>query len=341
MRPNEIVRFLSESPFFQALPQEERVTLAQLGRFSRHGAGEVLFRPRQAPSALYLVIEGMVEVCRAESPGGEPEPVAYLGPGATLAESKVVTGTPFNSLARFPEGGATVQWQRPVVLRKLYSSRDFSMQYLHNLARRLEGTFATLGGRRARLGGNLEHFDLPTILQTIVESGTTGTLEVSDALGAKFGAIHIADRAVGPIACGILTGAEAFLEILVSPPEKGSFNFTSSAVSLAGAQRFELTHLLFESARISDEMRRFADQVPDDQALAIATRQLSWRDGGDLELLQRVWESVEAGPIGWGRIADRLPYSRGQVALAARDLIEGGMLCVAAQPTPEDADAVR
>ena len=67
--------------------------------------GEVLFRPRQAQSALYLVADGVVEVCRPEVTGGEPEPVAYLGPGATLAESKVITGTPSARWRAFPRGG--------------------------------------------------------------------------------------------------------------------------------------------------------------------------------------------------------------------------------------------
>jgi CRP-like cAMP-binding protein len=321
MRPDEIVRFLSDSPFFQALAQEERVAFAQLGRVCRHAPGEVLFRPRQAPSALYLVADGVVEVCRSEVPGGEAEPVAYLGPGATLAESKVITGTAFSSLAQFPEGGTTIQWLRPQVLRKLYSSREFSMQYLHNLARRLEGSFATLGARTARLGGNLEHFDLPTILQTVVESGAAGTLEVSDSRGSKFGAIHVADRAVGPMACGVLTGVEAFLEILVSPPERGSFTFTSTAASLAGAQRFELTGLLFEAARISDEYRRFASELAPEVVLGVATRQMSLAPEGDPELLEQVWRAIAAEPMGWGALAERLPFSRGQIALAVRDLM--------------------
>jgi len=339
MRADEIVRFLSDSPFFQALAQEERVAFARLGRVCRHAEGEVLFRPRQAPTGLYLVAEGVVEVCRPGVAGGDPEPVAYLGPGATLAESKVITGTPFSSLARFPAGGTTIQWLRPQVLRRLYASRDFSMQYLHNLARRLEGSFATLGTRTARLGGNLEHFDLPGILQTIVESGATGTLEVSDARGSRFGAIHVADRAVGPIACGVLTGVEAFLEILVSPPDRGSFSFTSTAASLAGTRRFELTGLLFEAARVSDEYRRFSTELPPEAILTIATREPVLSAEGDPELLERVWQLLAAEPMGWGPLAERLPFSRAQIALAVRDLLRTKAL-QAAEGTPSEPSGV-
>ena len=80
MRPDDVVRAIADSPFFQAMPHDERVALADLGRVYVHGDGDVLFTPRQPPGALVLVLEGLVEICRAETEDGEPEPVAYLGP---------------------------------------------------------------------------------------------------------------------------------------------------------------------------------------------------------------------------------------------------------------------
>lgn len=95
---------LTDSAFFHAVAHEERVVLAEVAQHFRHREGEILFRPRQLPTALYLVVDGVVEISRQEVPDGDLEPVAYRGTGATVAESKVITGTPFNSLARFPEG---------------------------------------------------------------------------------------------------------------------------------------------------------------------------------------------------------------------------------------------
>ncbi|MBP1621902.1 MAG: hypothetical protein H6Q02_2669 [Acidobacteria bacterium] len=157
MQRPEIIKAITDSAFFHGVAYEERAALAEVVQVIQHGEGESLFQPRQLPTALYLVSEGVVEISRRQAPEGDLEPVAYRGPGAVLAESKVITGTPFNSLARFPEGGVTLQWPRPVILRRLFESRDLAMHYLQNLARRLEGTFANLGGHEAtKLGGRLE-----------------------------------------------------------------------------------------------------------------------------------------------------------------------------------------
>lgn len=325
MRPEHLEAALGDSPFFSGLGQEQRIGLARAGRVFEHGPEDAVFRPGAVASALVLVLEGVVEISRAADGSDELEPIAYAGPGATLAESKVITGTRFNALARFPEGGRTLQWPRPVVLRALHSSRDFAMQYLHNLARRLEGTFATVS-RGTKLGGKLDHFDLPTILQTVAESGASGVLEVRDARGASFGTIAVSDRLVGPMLCGRLRGAAAFLEILVTPPEHGSFDFVPRAGVADSADRYELHGLLFESARVQDEYRRFESESDPVVPLRPTTRQPEQRGELDPRLVEEVWQLLAARPRGWSELCGKLPFSRGQVALAVRDMLNEGLL---------------
>ncbi len=327
MGPTDVLRLVSVNPFFHTMGTELRTSLAKLARIHDHEHGEEIFLPRQAPHALYMVVSGVVEISRKPQPDSEPEPVAYLGPGAILGESKIITGTTFNSTARFPEGGVTLQWRRHLILRELHRSREFSLRYLHNLATRLEGTFANLGvWGSTKLGGNLDHFDLPSILQTVVESGTVGVLEVSDAQGKKFGAIHLGDRQVGPMRCGALSGANAFLEILVSPPAKGRFSFASTPTVTDTAQRYDLHGLLFEAMRIADEYRRFKGEVAENVTLLPALAEFEWSGDGDEKLIRQVWNVISTGPSGWGKVAASVSFSRGQVALAVRDMLKAGVL---------------
>lgn len=322
MQRTDLIKAITDSSFFQGVAYEERAALAELAQVLRHGEGETLFQPRQLPTALYLVNEGVVEISRRQSPDGELEPVAYRGPGAVLAESKVITGTPFNSLARFPEGGTSLQWPRPVILRRLFESRDLAMHYLQNLARRLEGTFANLGGHEAtKLGGRLEHFDLPTILQTVVESGSDGVLEVVDARGRPFGAISTHDRRVGPIRRGALRGAEALFEILMNPPERGTFVFRTVRKVSDPEESLVLQPLLIEAARMQDELERFSVTVPPSRRLRPTARRPDAKAGEDRDLFDQIRHELATESCGWGVLAERLPYSRARVALAVRQLL--------------------
>ena len=325
----DVVRAIRESPFFHGMAQDEQVALARLGGVDVQSAGGRLFEPGTAPSALYLVLDGVVEICREESPEVGLQAVAYVGVGSTLCASKVLTGTALKSMAHFPEGGTTLQWPRTVLLRQLYTSRAFALHYLQSLARRLEGTIATLGAHSgSNLRGKLEHFDLPAILQTVVESGATGVLEITDADGKVFGAIHTQEKMIGRVLCRNLMGPEAFLEILTSPPPKGSFRFSERSVPPETDEYYPVQPLLFEAARIQDEFAHFGATVPETANLRPATRQLVW--GGDTksDLVEQIWHQLSVQPCGWGLLAELLPFSRGQVGLAVRDMLLSGVISV-------------
>ena len=329
MQFEDLLRAIRESPFFHGMAQEEQISLARLGRVDVYPPGGVLFRPGEMPSALYLVLEGVVEICREESPEVGLQPVAYLGEGSTVSESKVLTGTALNSLAHFPEGGTTLQWPRPVLLRHLYSSPDLALHYMQQLARRLEGTIADLGAHSgSNLRGRLDQFDLPAILQTVVDSGATGVLEISDAEGQTFGAIHTSSQMIGRIMCGSLEGPEAFLEILNSPPINGTFRFSNLAVAPETDTYRQVHPLLLEAARVQDELAHFAATVPETALLQPATRRLAWKGGIDADLVEEIWHQLSNQPCGWGVLAELLPFSRGQIALTVRDMLLAGVLNV-------------
>jgi CRP-like cAMP-binding protein len=318
MRQEELVRAIADSPFFKTMAPDVRASLASHGRVVIHNAGEVLFRPKKPANALYLILEGVVEISREIEEGEGLTPVAYVGPGAVLGESKVITGTALKSQATFPEGGGTVEWSRPLILRMIYESRDFSLHYLQNIARRLEGTFASLDSRgSSNLGGMLDHFDLPTILQTVVDSGSNGVVEIRDINGNTFGAVYTRNRRVGPILCGTLSGEEAFIEIMVSPPEAGTFRFSAIGTQRETEATYQLQSLLFEAVRIQDEFARFATEVPQAAVLRLSGK----TPKGLSNLAEQVLHEAKIRPSGWGAIAERLPYSRGRIALEVRDLI--------------------
>jgi CRP-like cAMP-binding protein len=329
MSTDYLARALRDSSFFKGIADDDRQSLITLGVVRHLDAGAALFRPGQRPSGLFLVLEGVIEICRAEVQEGELLPVVYLGRGAVLAESKVITGTPYQSLARFPEGGAVFHWPRPTILRRLYEDSQFAMQYLHNLARRLEGSFANLGpGDGRELSGSLERFDLATILQTIVESSAAGLLDLRDARGDNFGAIYTKDRLLKQMRCGVLTGAEAFYEILLSPPPRGTFTFKSGQTGGDTDHSYELQPLLLEAARIADEMHQLEREVPGSNLLRRASLQLSWTGQCSGELAEQIWNELAVRKLSWEDLGPKLKRSRGSVAAVVREMLEAGLLTV-------------
>ncbi|MEJ2580618.1 MAG: DUF4388 domain-containing protein [Acidobacteriota bacterium] len=336
----DLLKAVRESPFFQGMPPDEQMSVAKLGIVDVQPEGGVLFQPGDVPAALYLVLDGVVEICRVESEEVGLRPVAYLGVGSTVAEARVLTGSTLSAKAHFPEGGATLQWPRPVLLRHLYSSRDFALHYLQNLARRLEGTVANLGAHSgSNLRGRLEHFDLPAILQTVIESGVTGVLEIADDEGNPFGAIHTMDKMIGRIQCKDLVGSEAFLEILTSPPATGTISFSGLNFPPDTDQYLPVQPLLIEAARIQDEIEHFASTVPDDAFLRPTAGRLVWPGQSNIDLVEQIWHQLSAQPCGWGLLAELLPYSRGQVGLATRDMLVAGVIAVGRPHVVESDDA--
>jgi hypothetical protein len=163
----------------------------------------------------------------------------------------------------------------------------------------------------------LDHFDLPTILQTVVESGSNGVVEIRDGEGDTFGTIYTRNRQVGPILCGTLSGEEAFIEIMVSPPKGGTFRFSTINTRQETEDSHHLQPLLFEAVRVHDEFRRFSSEVPPGAIL-----HHTGRTSSDLgRLSEMVLKQVNTRPSGWRAVAERLPFSCGRVALMVRELL--------------------
>jgi hypothetical protein len=128
--------------------------------------------------------------------------------------------------------------------------------------------------------------------------------------------------------CGNLTGREAFLEIMSSPPDRGTFRFSSVSAPKENVGFQSLQPLLMEAARIQDEFKHFAETVPADAVLQPSSRQLVWTGSDDARLVEQIWHQLSVEPCGWGELSEVLPFSRGQVGLAIRDMLLAGIVTV-------------
>jgi uncharacterized protein DUF4388 len=120
------------------------------------------------------------------------------------------------------------------------------------------------------LSGDLELFGLPALLQSLAESGISGTATLKSPKGDTFGTIVLRGGKLKSCQTGRLVGEEAYYQLL-ERPLPGSFNFARqpdfTAPDPAAASFREVLPLTLEGMRRFDELQQASALVPDDVTL--------------------------------------------------------------------------
>ena len=53
-----------------------------------------------------------------------------------------------------------------------------------------------------------------------------------------------------------------------------------------------------------------------------------WNSESSADLVEQIWHQLSAQACGWGLLTELLPYSRGQIGLAVRDMLLAGVIAV-------------
>jgi hypothetical protein len=149
----------------------------------------------------------------------------------------------------------------------------------------------------ATLSGDLEIFGLPALLQSLAESRVTGNVTVRDRKGEGFGTIVLAIGKLKACRTGLLSGEEAFFQIL-ERPVPGTFVFSRSPESPnedpSGLR--DILALSLEGMRRYDEFQQAAAVVPDDVPLRQAdSKPTAHPDEKDGILIRDLWTKVSTG----------------------------------------------
>jgi hypothetical protein len=126
------------------------------------------------------------------------------------------------------------------------------------------------GASGPSLSGDLELFGLPALLQSLSESGISGTATLKSPKGDTFGTIVLRGGKLKSCQTGRLVGEEAYFQLL-ERPLPGSFNFArqpdSPAEQAQAASYREVLPLTLEGMRRFDELQQASALVPDDVKL--------------------------------------------------------------------------
>jgi len=149
---------LAQSRLFRALSAEARQTLAERGVDARLAPEERLFAKGDIGDALYVVLEGEVEVGVTTS-GGKQVRFAALGPGQVVGDMAVIDGGPRSADATALRKTRLLRISREALLEALQQEPPAMLALAGELVARLRAADATiesavlhdLGAKLARL----------------------------------------------------------------------------------------------------------------------------------------------------------------------------------------------
>src|SRR6478736_3213397 len=206
----------------------ELKAIGELSRVRHLAEGETIYSTGDPGDALYIINRGVVEV---NQPSAEKSaPATYLSRGDVLGDVESLSGLPRKQQARTCEP-VSLQCFRvkdfPELIRRVPSFFHFlSSQLAQRLAQARD--LAMAQSHCLELSGNLAHFDLITVYQTIANSSQTGQLRISNTNGELVSSFFFEQGQPRGGQFEHLTGEEAFWQLFVNEQLTGTFTFSTT-----------------------------------------------------------------------------------------------------------------
>lgn len=296
--PNSDVDFLTHSELFANQAPLVLNAVVSQGTFETFGPGAIVFKQGEPGDRMFVIKTGVLEVITQPADNTPTVTVAFLGVGEVVGELALLTGSPRSATIRCPENAELFRLDKAVFDDLMGSLPGMARSMCEVIARRLEAT--TLKSRRAetkQLSGNLQFFDLATVIQTLIGSHQTGSLIVSSPKHERVSEIVFFKGNIVRALFQQLKGDDAVFQLFQSKPE-GEFAFTSREVE--DQQRTDITlpgiSLLMESIRMSDELPMLQERLTDRKKVYKAkAAELAWDDAESLVPAQDVFARLKKG----------------------------------------------
>ena len=329
------IAFLKESEVFGALSEDTlRVILAN-SALETHPPGEQVFTIGDPVSEVYIIKSGIVEICRTTDDPDKLNVVAYLTSGDSIGEMSIlISGDSRSSIARVPEGAEILAITHEGFMKLFKALPEMAVRLASVFARRLKTSIRKerIHTRHRELSGTLQYFDLPTVIQTLLSSDErTGVLTVYNGEQDAIAELFFEAGSIKYAKVGHLFGADAFYQLFQIDLSVGSFTFKERKFPEGFEQKAQIEEpgmsLLFEAARLSDELRVLIEEIPDpERVYKPKSEGLDWEDDATRTLANGVWNMLRRGAT-VSEILESLPRSHYSIyhvisELKRADLVE-------------------
>lgn len=144
---------LRTAPLFARLDERQRSRIGDLMTVRRFDAGTTILRQGTSAVALYLILDGSVEVRREPEDGGKSVALATLAPGEVFGEMAVLDDDTRSSSVVAVEPTRCALLSRWELLQELRRQPDLALELVRVLARRIRAMderFAVMSARESQ-----------------------------------------------------------------------------------------------------------------------------------------------------------------------------------------------
>lgn len=335
---DEGLGFLRGTEMFGVLSDDALRVVAMLGQRRVYDRGTRLFGVGDCCDTLFVVQRGTLEIRRRPAAAEEVRTTAFLGPGEVLCEMGILPGTAHESEALAVDEAEVLSFRREVFTGLLTMFPQLAVHMYAVMARRLEQLVQTSGVDQARnhkLQGCLEHFDLASILQSLMlAEERSGVLSIWDAQGQPVARIKLGGGSFRYAEMGRLRGRDAIYQLFQAEFAGHSFEFRERVEEdseqmpldeeLAAMQG---TTLLLDAARLTDESGRVKQDLFQDptQVYTHGSASLEWLDGLTARAAEQIWE-LTAGGASLEELLAAEQMSQAQLYCVLAEMLRLGLL---------------
>lgn len=299
-------------------------TLDRTDRQLIESAGfRMTFKPRQyvyqqgdVADAIYIVISGAVEAVTFSPDGKQSRSVAMMLTGDFFGDLALFTQNRRLAAVRACAVSEVLRIDKSSFLRLMKSIPDLGIFFSYHLAHRLHktSTEAHLNIYSIDLTGNLQRFDLLTIVQAITGMGHTGELRLNNSDNQLLGSFFFRNGRVEQARFAHLFGLEAIWQGFIESASEGSFSFRSvvePTLPFPEGYKIDLesTSLLLEGVGKRDTYQAFPETLRKMEGrLARLAESLDWKNDETKAVAAQIWALiVEPQPL--AKIWLKLNYS--------------------------------
>lgn len=237
-----------EGAFMTQLPVELADRLHKAASPRRFRSGGILIKPGQRVEAFQFILQGAVQIVRAE--GGPPE---LRGIGDAIGERAFLSAEVAQITATAQRDGELAFIPHGTFGELVQQHRELSFYLGNLLARRPPAPKQAAGSAfNTELSGNLGTVSLPDLVQVLCMTRKTGLLNLS--LQGKVAGIYFVEGEIHHAWIEKTEGEAAFTRIVGE--SRGAFIFDSGRPTPKRTIEMPAMNLLMEAARLQDEGRR-------------------------------------------------------------------------------------